>query len=381
MTGVWTFPWTLFENGIDQECRTLVENGVDTLTVASHHHSARVFQPRLEKDRFTQQPGGCYFDPENQFDELAIDPLPNPVADVADPLAETVAAGHEAGVRVNGWVVCNHSSRRGNRHPRFQTQDAFGNSHEHAFCLSHPDVREYFAAVAGAVADRGVDAVELESPGYSTAVFHGHGRRFGHDARQVLTTETETTLFSQCFCDACQAAARDHPVDLDAAADVIREVIAQSFETPHSNPQSLGDLVRERPELQALFDFRAAVVADLFDRITAATGDTDLVAYIRTDHPDWPAGITLETLEQSVDRLRVLCYVSEPSTARQQLRTLQRSTHLPLDAGVSLDPSVLNSEQAFVDIVEEIRATIDGSVSVFCHSLFTEEQLAWVSRI
>lgn len=42
MVGLWTYPWTLYEEGVERACRNLAERGVDKLAVASHHHSLRI---------------------------------------------------------------------------------------------------------------------------------------------------------------------------------------------------------------------------------------------------------------------------------------------------------------------------------------------------
>ena len=381
MTGVFTYPWTLAREGLNEACADLAGRGVDTLSLAAHYHSVRSFSPRFPDALFETREGGCYFDPGSAFDGAAIRPVRNEVGGLTDPLAETVDAADSHGLSVNAWTVYLHNSRLGREYPEYRLEDAFGNPHEHAFCPSHDAVREYYATLTHAVADRGVAAVEVESGGYPT-VFHEHDTRFGHPKRQVLTSETEERLFSQCFCDACRRRAREHAVDFDRARDLIRELIRDSFDAPHSDPMPLGDLVRERPVLGDLFAFREAVVDGFVGGIAdaARAGGAAVVPYAFRPTDGWRSGLTHRVLERHADRLKVLCYVSDPAAARRRLDTFRRSVDLPLDAAVTLDPEVLDTEAAFRALVGAVSDGIDGEVTVYNHAMLTEAQLGWVGR-
>jgi hypothetical protein len=373
MPAVWTYPWTLYEEGLGASLDALAARGVDAVVVAAHYHSVRAFQPRT--GTFERRAGGCYFDPDpGEFGDTPIDPPVNEVADAADPLAEVADAAHDRGMDARAWVVCMHNSRLGAENPAFRTEDAFGTPHGHAFCPSHPEVQRYFADVAAAVAERGLDEVQLESPGFPT-VFHGHDAVFGHDKRHVLPGETETRLFSQCFCEACTAGARDHGVDVAAARATVRELVETSFERPHVDPPSLATLVQEHDALGDLFDYRAAAVEDLL----TAVGDcgVPLNGYVGPER--WPAGVTPGVVESTLDRVCPLCYVSDPAAAREQLRTMQRAVDLPVDAGVTLDPDVIRRPETFDAVVSAVRGETDGRINVYHHSLATEAHLDWVA--
>ena len=378
-TGVWTYPWTLYDEGLDTACESLASRGIETLAVAVHHHSARVLQPRVSDALFGGNRGGCYFDPTpDRFAETPIKPVQNEISGVEDPLADIVETAREHGLRPVAWTVCLHNSRLGGAYPDYRIEDAFGHPHDHAFCPANPAVRRYLAGVVADIAARGVDSIELEKVRYPS-VFHGHGRTFGHDERQVLTTNAEERLFSQCFCDACRQAARANAVDFEHAQTVVKKLIEQSFTDPHSHPLALSDLVHEKPVLRDLFRFRIAVIDAVFEEIAAAAGDTDLSTYVRRVDPDWSAGVTLSTIERHADRLRALCYVSDPDEAREQLRTIQRHTDLPVDVGISIDPTLVPNAAALDALVTAIRAETDGQLQVYNHAMMTDEQLAWVA--
>ena len=381
MTGVWTYPWTLYGEGVAAACEELASKGVDKLAVSAHHHAIRVFQPRLSRPAFDGGPGGCYFAPSPaRFEDTPIQPVQAEVDGSADPLTEIVAVADEYGLKTTAWTYILHNPRLANAHPAFQIEDVFGNAYGHAFCLSHPEVRRYYAAVVAECAARGINAIELQGAKYPS-VFHGQRLTAGIDARQVLTTDADEQLFSQCFCDACRCAARKHDVDIDRAQTVVQKLIEQSMRRPGSESMALSDLVYERPILGDLFQFRNAVVDSLVEEIAEAAGDVAVNAYVRQVGPDWSSGLTLSTLERHVDRITHTCYVSDPNVARDRIRTLQRSVDLPLDAGVTIDPTVIDSKTSLTAVVDAIRAETDGQVSVFNHAMMTDEQLNWVSAL
>jgi hypothetical protein len=385
MAALWTFPWTLLAEGPEAAMTDLRERGIDRLNVAAHYHSVQALQPRTPDALFERFPAGSYFEPDpERFADTPIEPLQNDLPGSDDPLATIVDAGDDAGMDVAGWMILFHNSRLGHEYPEYQLEDAFGGGHEHAFCPSHPEVRTYFAAVASALADRGVSEIQLESYGFQS-VLHSHDTQFGHGMEHVLTSDTERVLLSQCFCDACRARAADHDVNLAAAREVCRSAIRDSFDRPHSNPPPLETLLQERPVLDDLFRFRAAVVTDLVAAIAAATPGTPLDGYVPSVagtgfRGGWYGGVRLDRLADHLDRVTAYCYVSDPVEARERLRTLDRRTDLPIDAGVTLSPSVVERPDQLEAVVDAISRTTDGRVNVYNYSLATERQLEWIAE-
>jgi hypothetical protein len=384
MAALWTFPWTLLAEGPETAMDDLQERGIDRLKVAAHYHSVQSLQPRTPDDLFRQYPAGSYFDPDpERFADTPIDPLVNDLPESDDPLATITDAADETGMDVAGWMILFHNSALGHEYPQFQLQDAFGNGHEHAFCPSHPEVQTYFADVAAALAARGVDQIQLESYGFQPAS-HSHDTQFGHAMEHVLTSQTEEVLLSQCFCDACQDRAADHAVDMDAAQEICRSAIRDSFDQPHSDPPPIQTLLQERPVLDDLLRFRASVVTDLVASIDDATPETPLNGYVPAVGGEgfrggWHGGVRLDLLEESLDSVTAYCYVNDPVEARERIRTLARRTDLPIDAGVTLSPSVIEREDQLRAVVDAIARTTDGHVNLYNYSLLTEAQLDWVT--
>ncbi|WP_207592760.1 hypothetical protein [Halomontanus rarus] len=388
MTAValWTYPWTLHREGIDDACERLEECGVDAVNVASHYHSVRSMQARFPDELFRTYAGGCYFEPDSddRFEDVPIEPPVNRVGSWDDPLAEIVDGVHDNGLAVNAWTVCLHNTRLGATNPDYRIESAFGDAHDHSLCPSHPDVRDYFAAVVGSVRDRGVDEIQLESIGFPSA-FHDHGSQYGHDKRQTVTTDTEEFLLSQCFCDGCRAAAESHSVDFDRARERVRELLERSLADPAHSPPSVDDLADREPVVADLLEFRASMIEALLERLADASGSTPLNYYVMEAYGFEPstlpyAGVRFETLEAHLDRVTALCYVSESEVARDRITALERRVDLPIDAGITLDPDVVDRPEQVGDLLDAIRTVTDGTVSIYHHSLATETHLEWIAE-
>lgn len=382
MYSVWTYPWSIYEEGADETFSDLDTRGVDAINLASHYHSIRAFQPRFPDSLFVEYPAGCYFDPDpERFNGTPIDPLQNEIDMVDDPVANAVDAACEHGIDVHAWTVCFHNTRLAAENPEYRIQSAFGDAHDHAFCPSNPEVREYFAAVAEALDARGVAEIQLESLNYQSA-FHDHGIHHGHDKGQTDLTNAEATLLSQCFCDACWSEARDRGVDLMDAHDRVRDILSDTLRDPTVDPLSLGDLVREHSELAELFDFRCEVVTDLARRMSDRLTDARFSSYVGGVGPDgrWPNGVQLTELDDVLDRMMALCYVSDPNEARDRIRTLRRTVSCPVDAGMTIDPDVIERREQFLSLIDAIDGEGVGQIAVYNHGFMTEEHLDWLTE-
>ncbi|WP_114576435.1 hypothetical protein [Saliphagus sp. LR7] len=381
MPALWTYPWTLEREGLDATADRLAACGIDTVNVASHYHSVRSMSPRSPDALFHSASGSCYFDPGEAFDGLAINPPVNAVGEWADPL-EAIAEGlDEYGIATNAWTVCLHNTRLASANPDHRIESAFGDAHDHSLCPSHPEVRAYFASVVRAARERGVSGIHLESVGFPSA-FHDHGADFGHPKRQTIASTAGEILLSQCFCDGCRAAAEAHPIDLEAAGERVHELLADPLADPTASPPPLEDLVADDPLVADLFEFRAAVIEDLLADLDDAAGSIPLTYYVMEAAGADPdqllgTGVRFDALEEHVDRLLAICYVADPDVARERIGAIDAGTRLPTDAGITLDPTVIGSEDEFRELANAVREEAEG-VSIYHDTLATETHLEWL---
>ncbi len=386
MPNVWTYPWTLASAGVETSCHDLGNRGIDAINLATHYHSVQSMQPRTPERLFQRYPGGWYVDSDQAaFDRTPIDPPSNHLEAFSDPLGEILPTANDHGLAVNAWTVCLHNSRLGSVYPEFAIQSAFGDTHTHGLCPSHPAVQEYLAAVVRESARQGVSQVQLESIGFQSA-FHNHDDLFGHPKRHVALGTTGEVLLSQCFCSGCEEAAEEHRIDLDAAASLVRELVGEALTKTVAELPPLDTLRNEYGVLEALFDFRSTVIQRLVAKLQTASGDVPLSYYtmelqLGTDPYDlWPAGVELEALAEHLDRVLAICYVDNPADATSRIQTVSSLVDCPIDAGVTLDPSVIEDEHTFRAVVEALQGAIDGSVSVYHYGVAPEEQLEWIER-
>lgn len=386
MPALWTYPWDLYAEGLSSSLGDIEQRGIDALNVAAHYHSVRSMCPRKPDRLFDQHPGGCYVPPDSpRFDETPVEPVRNQIDDIEDPIGDIVLEASSHGISTRAWVVCLHNTRLSTENPTYRTESAFGDTHDHSLCPSHPEVREYFAAVIDSVASRNVDEIQLESVGFPSA-FHAHGEEFGHDKRHVLTTLSGEALLSQCFCDGCCKRAQTHSVDLEAARDRVQTIISERFRSPDADSRSLDQIVCEEGVIEDLFDFRRTVVQEFVATLASASGNIPLNYYVM-EWPGYdpgdgvPAGVHLTDIDDHLDRMTALCYVSSPEAARARIRELRRAVSSPVDAGVTLNPNVIGDRKTFESIVDVIGEEGVGTFSVYHYGLLTTTHLDWVRDV
>lgn len=382
MVGMWTYPWHLLDNP-DESFAELIDLGVEEIEVAAHYHSIRTLNPRTPESLFTRSPGGCFFQPNPEsFADTPIEPQVRSVSGASDPLGEVVDAASEHGIDVNAWTVCFHNSALGDANPDFQIQDAFGTSHAHALCPSHPAVQRYLAGVVESLSNYDVAGVGLESLGFPS-VLHPHGAHFGHAKNYAATDPTTEILLSQCFCAGCRDAASDHAVDLDRVQKVVQNLCRESLGSASTPLPPLSTLIEDHPVLADLFDFRGEVIDSTVAKIADASNDLPLHYFMsdglgRDPGDGWPAGIRLDCIQDALDGIIALCYTGDPEVAQERVVQTNQAVDCRVDAGLALDPELLPDEATYRAVVEAVDPVLDGTLRLYNHGLLTDEHLDWL---
>lgn len=383
--GVWAYPWSLAERGFDEALGELDRLGIDRINVAALSHSVRTLDPR-DGIRLQHYPGGCFFDPgQRSADGSSIDPPTNEVPGMADPLAETIDAAAAYDIGVNAWTVCLHNSRVAAEHPSNRPVDAFGNDLHHGLCPSNDAVRRYLVDVVERLAEYDVERIDLESIGYPTAL-HGHGDRYGHLKNFAVTSDAAVALLSQCFCEACRESAAAFGVDLQPAAELIRDRrdrIASAAADGSTLP-SVEDLF-ERPELDEIRRFRQHTISGLVESLAAVSGDVPLHYYVADGLGRGPrdgrvAGIDLEAVGSHLDSVTALYYAADRTEHEGKHEAIRSATGVPTEVGVTVDPAEFESAEAWYDVVDAARAADPAGLSVYNYSLLTEEHVGWLEE-
>ncbi|WP_082230540.1 hypothetical protein [Haloprofundus marisrubri] len=382
MVSVWSYPWCLLSGNPDTTFDELASRGITEITVAAHYHSIQTLGPRTPDSLFESYEGGCYFEPNlEDFTETPIDPPVNHIEGYPNPLQTITEYASKYGMNVNAWVVCFHNSKLGLDNPQYRIQSVFGDTHEHAFCPSHSEVRTYFEAVTKSLAAYDINAINLESLGFPN-VFHTHGATFGHSKNHVVRGSAEELLLSQCFCPACMAEAEDHHVDMEHAKATVQELSRRVLEDPSPQITSLADITDRYPELMDLFDFRASVIDGFLQRLAQASGEVALTYSAsdglgRNPNDGWPAGVQLDRIESSLDRIISLCYTGDRDIARERVNQYREAVDIPVDAGFSLDPEIIGSKRDWESILKHA-GSLGEKIHVYNHALMTDAHLDWL---
>ncbi|MFB6193549.1 MAG: hypothetical protein ABEI75_00665 [Halobaculum sp.] len=398
MIELWTYPGTVAAAGTRETVTEAVERGVDGLSLSSHVHSARIFQPRERS--MVRWAGGCWFEPDrDRFGAIQPPTIDHATGGSADLLADTATAAGEAGLGVSAWTVVGHGSQLGAQNPAYRTQDAFGVPHDHAPCFSHPEVRSYVARLAAAVSERPVEALDLESV-RELSVFHGHDAVAGHEASAVPAGDTARRLYSQCFCDACRRVAVDgvaptsegaesgpafdaEPAfdseeEFDAARDRVRELVGEPLADPTARLPALETLVQREPTLASLFRLRTQTVGATL-AAAAAGSSVPVDVQIRGAEPNRWQGRRLADLNSHADRLTVRCYGLGPDDAADRVRRVTEAADATVNAAVRFDS--FDDGDRFVETVERVRDVVDRAVRVYSLPTATETHLDWLDRV
>lgn len=386
MTTIFTYPWALQQYGVGTELDSLREKGVDSVALAAHYHSIQTFDPRAPSEKFVQYPGGCYFDPEpTDFESTSIEPMANTIPGMEDPLSTVREATASRDLGLVAWMVCLHNTRLGTEHPGFRIQSAFGDVHEHSLCPSHPTVQEYYAGIVRSLCRYGVDRIDLESLGFPS-VLHGHGTDYGHSKNQVLTSDAEEFLLSQCFCDGCRRRADVVNLDMDAAETLVQELLERSISGPQARPTDLSTLVEEYSLLEDIFELRAVIIERLLSKLASAGGRTPLNYYVADGigyeaGDGWPAGVQLGRLRKHLDSVTAMCYTTEPSTIRRRIEGLDSAVSCPVNAAVTFDPAISPDRETFSSIARTASDTASGELYLYNHGLLGIDQLDWLEEV
>lgn len=380
MPAAWTYPWSMVRGDEKSMRRDIVQSGIDHLSIAAHYHSVQSLQPRTSNTLFESFEGGCHFSPDTElYESTAIDP---PVV-TPTTFNQATNAAQEAGLETSAWVVCNHNTKLGANYPKLQTESVFGDSHAHSLCPSNSEVLSYLETLVVDIASRDVDEIQFESIGYPSA-FHTHGSTFGHAKNHAVTAPHEQVLLSQCFCDACRDRLSDKGIDVDNAANIVRDLTEPVLKNASESLPPLSVLCERYPVLERIFSARADVITSLMERLADASGETT-VTYLASetlgdDLGDlWPSGVVPERIAPYVDQIVALCYTNNLEDVHQRVSEFAEHTPMTIKAGITLDPLVISSKDQFSSVIDSALEGGADDYQVYNHALMTREHFDWVS--
>ncbi|MFJ6699651.1 hypothetical protein ACIQM4_26755 [Streptomyces sp. NPDC091272] len=195
----YAYPWDILDTpGFVDRAREL---GVDEVAVAVSYHSTRAATPWSASGTSVIARHAALYRPvrEEVWRDAPLRPAAPDWAGRPDSAGDAVRALNAAGVPAAAWIVLTHDSRLGTRFPQYAVRNCFGESYPWALCPSHPEVRDYAAALtAQCVAGLDLASVLLEACGQLGAV-HQHQ----HEKTDGVWSPAVARLLSVCCCAAC----------------------------------------------------------------------------------------------------------------------------------------------------------------------------------
>lgn len=397
---VWVYPWTLQRTGVREALEKLSRIGVSRLNLAAHYHSICTVEPR-DGIRYDRYPGGCFFEPaisestdcdasiaSDRSEARSIEPHINEVPGMEDPLGEICRQAPAFDVEIAAWTVCFHNTHLASRYPEYRPVDAFGNELTHGLCPSNRPVREYFRRIVRRLADYEIDRIDLESIGFPTAL-HGHGEEFGHLNNFSVHSDAGEFLLSLCFCQACRRTAKEQDVPIESAREVVRDVL-ESVVTP--GPKAVreskepSDLVESYPSIGSLLEVRQQTIEEFIAGLAAVSSPVPLHYYVadglgREPRDGFVAGVDLEAIGPHLESVTALYYTDDERTLEDRAEAIRGLSGVPVDIGVTMDPSVSGSQTEWESYSEFVLEQDPNAISVYNYSLMTDEHVTWLDTL
>jgi hypothetical protein len=183
------YPWDVL--GDPGFVPRVFESGVDEVTLAASYHSTRAATPNHPWHRLVDVPYAALYRPVRAGDWGRLVPLSYGDGDL---FLEAASVLHDAGIRVNAWVILAHNTRLGLMHPDVTVLNCFGERYPYALCPSWTEVVDHCALLAAAATR---DA-PLESCGQMGLAHIGC-----HEKTDGAYTPLQQKLLSICCCRAC----------------------------------------------------------------------------------------------------------------------------------------------------------------------------------
>lgn len=320
---VFAFPTDMLDEGVDVALGRIAAAGMRGISLASLYHDGRDLLPHNPRIRLKfQEDGAALFDLDpGRF--AGIQPIRSAGGAPFDRVRDAARA---RGLAVTAWTVFLHNTSLGRRNTDAVTRNVFGDPQLTSLCPAHPAAIEYSVAVAAAIADSGVDALNAEGLHY-LPLEHG----YHHERYFLRIGPVDRLLLGICFCAHCCAAAARRGVDVPALVPAVRARLERVFATGASfdptpdSPDHVATLWDG--ELSAFLASREGVVTDLAGavadtlraRSTRFIFNDPAVALRRPDTEDlvsdesWRLGINPAAIAGVCDEMQVLGYGADPA--------------------------------------------------------------------
>lgn len=370
---IWTYPWDLLDEGVEEAAERLLEAGIDEINLATNYHALQAFLPHNPERRTFFSHASAFFQPGDGYEDLR--PVPSePMGD--DCWLTSITDQLPDDLTLTSWTIGCHNSRLGMEHPECTLTTPHGDDLVFGLCPSNPRVQQYLVDLVADLDARDVfDRIELESFDY----FHGSGFGWHHDKFHTQLGELGEFLFGVCFCEHCRARGADEGIDVERAREVCRETVDDLAEGRLSHTVDPAVWLDAHPEVDAYLGVRERTLAEVFADIRAVT-DAEL-GYYPLLPPDqaWMHGADLGRLSEHLDSVKVIAYESDAGDARESMQVGELlAPDVPLHVGILPAHPHVHDEATTRAIVDAVVDAGAERVSFYNYGLLPERNLEWI---
>ena len=335
---LYAYAWDIQDIGVKNFIDEMLAMGIHDVTLATSYHAGKFIRPHAKNPPCVIFPedGVVYFEPQLSTEKKQpygeIKPLAHSDTAIRAVLPELIADGR---VRVHAWTVLMHNTRVGTAYPQYCTKNAFGDAYVYSLCPMQSAVFDYAIALCSDLGSQyPITSMVLETPGWLP---YAHG--YHHEFAQVANNALLDNLLGLCFCDACQAAAKETGIAIDALQHRVQEAITQTL-TQATDPDvdcdaawRQSDFVSD-PNFLSFTKMRQARVTQLVQAISRVLPASTKLAVIPTvQRPTsacWVEGSDLAALAEVADYIEIPFY---ETNAIRAIEDAQESLRQIGDAG------------------------------------------------
>lgn len=393
---MWVYPWDIRADGIEETVKRCKEEfGLTSISLTCSYHSGKFLLPHRDTVRvYMPEPGAIYFTPDlSLYAGTTLKPRVASLVTEGDVLEQTAIACGKHGLGLRAWTVATHGSHQGTEHPECLQVNAFGDRYPYTVCPSNPNVRGYVVALVRDLVSRGFFlAIDLESPGFALFTHWHH-----HELTGLSYGLYEELLMSLCFCEYCNARAKDRGIDVASlqrkvATSLLRRFNSDTYwpSAARDNLDELFSLVISDPDMYEFLRVRNDTVTSLVDQVKkeAFAGSSTRLAVTATTFSKPSANAWLEG-----EDLRALAWVADEIIALAYFPELERVL-ADADFCLSLakDPSqivlglslLVEGTPSLENVLAKIRAAAERGVSKYSfynYGFIGEGRRSWLKSI
>jgi hypothetical protein len=376
---LYTYPWDLHDEGVEQALDVIVETGVTNVSLAVSYHVSTYFLPRNPKRKlYYGEDGAIYFHPAAPlYADTDLKPRISEVVTGPTFLTDLMDPIRKRGLSVTAWIVYGYNHDLPTRFPDAAKQNVFGDANLAQLSPSSPSFQNYALALTqDIVTNYQPDEVHLESISYLPFSYG-----FRNPKVAVEIGAFDAFLLGICFNRHSLSAATEAGVDAGAlqeeVADYLRHSLARSPDAAAKREPTEAAL-REAfgGRLGAYLDTLQATATSLFESAARIVREGGAATSHNWPRPSWLTGLDLERTLGCLDRVSIPAGndaqpASRVAAHREQLADGQRII-------ADIQPAQFGGGS---DLGFRLKALADAGVDGFTfynYGLLRTDQLEWV---